>query len=437
MIGYVTIGLAALLIASSMTACQPKQSAVASGRHAEAETQPDDPSHQRADATIAQVMSRMHVPGMALVVVRDGKLIKQGAYGIASEELGAPVTEGTRFQIASATKVLTGTLVMQLVQDGVLDLEAPLRRYLPDAPPAWESITIAQLAAHASGIPDFGVLDRPQSSTAREVSAWLAQQPLAFAPGTKAQYGLSDFVVLTVVIEKLTGKSFEELLQSRLGLQCTGFDHALEDGPTRRADVIPGRVGVYRWEGDRQRTAEFSYTSLGYPSGGAFACAGDLARWAIAMDQGKLLSPASEQRAATQYRLADGRLCEFGVVFVAGTLLGHRVYGHPGGPALADIVRLPDDKLTVAVFANQKTLYPNIASVIAQLYLPKAALPAPIREAPELRAKLEQVDPAQIAALPPLDRIELVAPNRYRATYGDIVMGWKVETNGELTQIMW
>jgi CubicO group peptidase (beta-lactamase class C family) len=262
--------------------------------------------------------------------------------------------------------VLTGTLMMQLVQDQVIALDAPVRRYLPDAPPTWESITIAELAAHASGIPDSGILERPASSTVEQVTAWLAKEPLEFATGTHAKYGLSDFAVLTRVIEKVTGKRYEELVQARLGLQCSGFDHVGDDGPTRRADVIPGRVGVYRWEGDHQRTAEYFYPVWSYPSGGAFVCAGDLARWAISMDQGKLLSPASERLAATQFRLVDGSACEFGVVFAAGTVRGHRAYGHPGGPALADIVRLPDDRLTVVVLANQKALYPNIASVIAQ-----------------------------------------------------------------------
>ena len=74
--------------------------------------------------------------------------------------------------------------------------------------------------------------------------------------------------------------------------------------------------------------------------------------------------------------------------------------------------------------------------MIAQLYLPKTALPLAIRETPELREKLERVDPSQVAALPPLDRIELVGANRYRATYGDIGMGWKVEPGGELSQII-
>ena len=264
----------------------------------------------------------------------------------------------------------------------------------------------------------------------------LAKRPLAFAPGAKAQYGLSDIYVLTRVIEKVTGKSYGELLQARLGLQCTGFDHPQEDGPTRRADVIPGRTGVYRWEGDRQRTAEYYYWTPANSSGGAFACVGDLARWAVAMDEGKLLSPESEHFAATPFRLVDGGAAPWGVVFTTGTIRGYRWYGHPGGPALGDIVRVPDQKLTVVVLSNQKAMYPNTASVIAQLYLPKPTLPEPIREAPELRTKLEGVDPSLVAALPGLDRIELVGANRYRATYGDIVVGWKIAPDGELTQFI-
>lgn len=429
----VALAVAALLASSAMVACRiEKSSSSGYNQQAEGRTNADDSANERADATMARVMSRMHVPGMALVVVRDGKVVKQSAYGLASLELDVPVTDSTRFQIASATKVLTGTVVMQLVQEQAISLEAPVRQYLPDVPPTWDSITIAQLAAHASGIPD---LPDPGNTIDEAVSA-LAKRPLAFAPGAKAQYGLSDIFVLTRVIEKVTGKRYEELLQARLGLQCTGFEHPQEDGPTRRADVIPGRTGVYRWEGDHQRTAEFYYGAPANSSGGAFACIGDLARWAVAMDEGKLLSPASEQLAATPFRLADGGAAPWGVVFTTGTVRGYRTYGHPGGPALGDILRVPDQKLTVVVLSNQKGMYPNTASVIAQLYLPKRTLPEPIREAPELRTKLEGVAPSLVAALPPLDRIELVGANRYRATYGDIVVGWKVAADGELTQLI-
>jgi CubicO group peptidase (beta-lactamase class C family) len=428
-----SFAIAALLAGSAMPACHLNEPALANRAQAQSGINSDGLGNDRADATIAQVMSRMHVPGMALVVVRDGTVLKQSAYGVASLELGAPVTTFSRFQIASATKVLTGTLVMELVQEQKLTLDAPVRRYLPDAPLAWESITIAELTAHASGIPEGA---DPTATTVEQKTVSLAKLPLAFPPGSKARYGLSDIYVLMHVVEKVTGKSYEELLQARLGLQCTGFDHAYQDGPTLRGDVVPGRVGVYRWEGDRQRTAHFFYGPPSYSSGGAFACARDFAQWAVAMDQGKLLSPASEQLAATPFRLSDGSPAEFGVVFTTFTVRGHRAYGHPGGPALADIVRVPADKLTVAVLANQKALYPNTASVIAQLYLPKAALPKAIREAPELRGKLERVDASQVAALPPLDRIELVGANRYRATYGDIVIGWKIEPNGDLTQII-
>lgn len=175
--------VAVALCAGAALACQVKEPAVASNQAVERES---DAVGDRVDAIIAQVMSRMHVPGMAVVVVHDGAVVKQTAYGVASLELGTPVTDATRFQIASATKVLTATLVMQLVQEGVLSLEAPVHQYLPDAPPAWESITIAQLAAHASGIPDGGILERPDSSTVEDVTASLAKQPLDFAPGTQA-----------------------------------------------------------------------------------------------------------------------------------------------------------------------------------------------------------------------------------------------------------
>ena len=148
----VSLAIAVLFAASPVTGCQPRASALANNYQAESHTNSDDLSGERADATIARVMSRMHVPGMALVVVRDGKVVKQSAYGVASLELGVPVTAATRFQIASATKVLTGTLVMQLVQDGTIALEAPVRQYLPDAPPPWESSPNNRLAAHPSRV---------------------------------------------------------------------------------------------------------------------------------------------------------------------------------------------------------------------------------------------------------------------------------------------
>jgi len=391
------------------------------------------------DTAIKQVMARMHVPGMAVVVVRDGRVIKEASYGEASVEHKVPVGPDTRFQIASATKVLTGTLVMLLVQDGKLALDAPVARYLPDAPPAWRTITIGHLAAHAAGIPDKA---DPAATTLDQVTASLAKQPLAFAPGAKAQYGLSDVAVLTRVLEKVSGMAFEELLRARIGkpagFGCSAFEHAIDDGPTRRADLIPHAVGVYRWEGDHQRTAWYFYKEWTYSQGGLFACPRDLASWAIAMDSGKLLTPASEQRAATPFRLTDGTDGGFGVVFTTGSVRGHRAYGHSGGPALADIIRVPDQKLTVIVLANSKSLYPNLAPLLAQLYVPAKPQPPALRDAPELRVQLEKIDPALIAGLPPLGRIELIedkaSTKRYRATYGKFVIVWKLGADGKLEQ---
>jgi len=414
------------------------------------------------DAVVASTMARLHVPGMAVAIVRDGKLEKRASYGVANVEWQAPVTDDTRFQIASSTKVFTGTLVMLLVQEGKLRLDAPLSTYLPDAPAAWRAITIAQLAAHASGIPEPAA--QPRGTLASETAS-LATRPLAYASGSRATYGVSDYIVLAHVLEKVTGTAFTDLLRTRifepLRFTCTTFDGATDIGPTRSADVIPQRASVYRWTGDHQRTAWFFYPEATYASGGLWSCASDLAKWAIALDEGRLLSAASERRAATSLRLAGGGDAGWGVVFSTGTLRGHRTYGHSGGPALADIVRVPDKRLTVIVLANQQRLHPMLAGLIAGMRLP-AARPRPVRDAQPalsrtLRGVVDQLGtgklaeapfaarvrgdlvpalrdwgPVMVAPLPPVDRFVLVDDRRdrahrirrYRATHGPLATAW-------------
>lgn len=329
---------------------------------------------EAVDAVIGRVMRDLHVPGMGVALVRAGKVEKLATYGVANVEWQAAVTDDTRFQLASATKVFTGTLVMLLVQDGTLRLDDPIAKYLPEAPAAWRAITIAQLAAHASGIPEPA---EPPRGTLADEAAALAKRPLAFAPGTQAVYGLSDYLVLAHVLEKATGRAFPELLQARvfapLQLTCTAFDRATDAGPTRSADVIPRRASVYRWAGDHQRTAWFLYPEATYASGGLWSCLPDLAKWARAMDEGRLLTAESERIASTPYRLRDGREAPWGVVFSTGSLRGRRSYGHSGGPALADIVRLPELDVTVIVLANQQRLHPELAPLIASLLLPASA----------------------------------------------------------------
>lgn len=379
------------------------------------------------DTYIAQAMTRLHIPGMAVAVVRAGKIEKLGTYGVANLEWQPPVTADTRFQIASTTKVFTGTLVMLLVQDGTIALAEPVAKYLPDAPAAWRSVTIAHLAAHAAGIPD--VVD-PKLGSVADAYAAVRGKPLAFPPGSRAAYGGGDFIVLAQVLERATGKPFTELLRTRLieplKLTCTSFEDARDAATTRTAQVVPRRASVYRWETDHQRLHWFVYPPYTYAMGGAFSCISDLVKWAAAMDQVTLLTAPSERRVATPFTLGDRTSAGFGVVFTADTQRGRRRYGHSGGPALGDVLRFPDDKLTVIVLANQQRLNPNFAATIAGMQLP-AARERPLRDArPALSKRLREIadayrsgafDPASFAAA---TRAELVAALR---EWGPVIAG--------------
>jgi CubicO group peptidase (beta-lactamase class C family) len=290
-------GLAGLVPRAAELLAPPEARAEAAGAGAAASAVGGD----AIDRYVGGVMARMHVPGMVVAVVRAGKVEKLATYGVANLEWQVPVTADTAFQIASTTKIFTGTLVMQLVEEGKLALEAPVSRYLADAPAAWKDITLAHLVSHTSGIAH--VFD-PKLASVAEAYAVIRDKPLDYPPGTREAYVSGDFVVLSHVLAQVTGLGFPELVRRRLveplQLTCTTFEDAVGAGVVRTAKVVPRRASVYRWDGAQQLLQWFLYPPYTYSMGGAFSCATDLAKWAVAMDGGALLSAASEDRKSTR-----------------------------------------------------------------------------------------------------------------------------------------
>jgi CubicO group peptidase (beta-lactamase class C family) len=259
------------------------------------------------------------------------------------------------------------------VQEGKLDLDAPLSRYLPDAPEGWKGMTVRHLTAHASGLKNLPDEDSSTATAAERYEA-AKKTSLSYVPGERSEYILTDFVVLTHLLNKVTGERFEELLRSRifqpLGFSCTRYEHARQEGPVRLADVIPRRASLYRFVDGVPQRAWFLYPVHTYAAGGIFSCARDLARWAVAMDQGTLLTPAMQQAGATAFKLNDGRASGFGVAFAVSKLRGLPTFGHSGGGSLGDVLRIPEKKLTVVILTNKQGLLPVLAPNIASLYLP-------------------------------------------------------------------
>lgn len=334
-------------------------------------------SHADEVDELARVqMARSHIPAMAVVVVRDGAVQKLSAYGTAHIDWDAAASPRTAFQMASGTKLFTGLLLMRLVEQGKLGLDDPVTRHLPDAPATWKAITIRHLATHSSGLKrDFG--PGASFSTVKEAVAAAYTLPFDYETGTRSQYALTDFVVLTHILEKVTGLGFVDLLREQvampLGMADTGFDEAVEEGPVRSWLPLARRATTYRWNGTAQRAYAFYYPRYTYSAGGLFSSAADVAKLLTALATGTLLKPASLESMWTPITLADGRPGEFATGWVAGRYRGLRVVGHSGGPALSDLLYFPERKLGIAVLTNQGALFPVLADLVADLYLPADA----------------------------------------------------------------
>lgn len=365
------------------------------------------------DDLVRGYMDAAHIPGAAVAVVSDGRITRLEGYGQADLERDAPVTPDTPFQTASVSKIFAGVVLMRLVEDGLVSLDAPVSQYLDDAPESWSAITIRHLAGHMSGLPEG--LGLPNTATVGEVVAEAMKRPLAYAPGSQSRYGFTDFVVMTAVMEKVSGLAYPDLLKREvstpLGLTSTGFTMMRETGPVRSAEIMPGRAAVYGWRDGVQRDEAFLYPVHAYAAGGLYSSARDLAVLMAALEEGRLLKPESFAELTRPARLNDGREGAFGVGWTFGRYRGLDTVGHTGGPALADILHLPSQKLTVIALTNQRRFYPLLSQSIADLELPPAAPQAAIADdrldlTQALRAALEgaaegRVDPE---AFTPQDR---------------------------------
>jgi len=319
-----------------------------------------------------RIMAQAHIPGAAVAIVRNGKVEWMSTYGSANTEYNVKVVPETPFQIASATKIYTAVLLLRMIEQHKLSLDDPVTKYIPNAPPEWRKITIRNLATHTSGLGPSPV-DASVITAAQALPFIFKGKPIA-APGERAAYSSPDFTPLQYVLEKVGGKSFEQLLHDEVlvpaGMRCTTFDYAVEFGPQRIAYDIPGRAEYYRWSDTVNQRRWFLYAQYAYAGGGVYSCVRDMATLIAALDAGTLLSPASMALIETPARLNSGTSASFSVGLTSNTYRGKHWVGHSGGPAFSDVMYFPGEHLGIVVFTNQQRLYPEIASLIADQMIP-------------------------------------------------------------------
>lgn len=166
------------------------------------------------DVFIKNEMQKRKIPGLQLAIIKDGKIIKTGNYGLANVQDSVPVSDKTVFTINSITKAFTGVAIMQLVEAGKLELSAPVSGYLTDLPVAWKAVTIQQLLSHTSGIPDIVDEEEAVLISPDPEEAWkkVLASPMDFIPGEKFSYNQTNYLLLGRVIDKLSGMPFQEFI---------------------------------------------------------------------------------------------------------------------------------------------------------------------------------------------------------------------------------
>ena len=322
-------------------------------------------------------MAELKIPAMQIAVILNGQVVMSEAYGIANIEQQISADRETLFPINSATKSFTGVAIMQLVEAGLVDLEAPVGRYLEDLPESWSEIRIRQLLAHSSGLPNI-VDQNGLIGAGGETEAWAAVQtlPMESSPGTAFSYNQTNYVLLARIINKLSGRPFPLFFAERQFKLARMPRARFGDG----YDIVPGRANVYiRGQAEHNGTANDpaklyhwidNIPGTTRAGAGIYTTANELAQWILALENGRLLTKKSSvERLWTADKFNDGKsnIWAMGWPILAGT--SRRAVGGIGGGRSAFFV-YPEDHVAVIVMTNMVGANPqNMIDTIAGNYI--------------------------------------------------------------------
>jgi serine beta-lactamase-like protein LACTB len=325
------------------------------------------------EKTITAFMTSNHAPSVSIAVVKEGKLAWTGAYGFSDLENFVPAKTSTMYRLASISKPITATAILQLVQAGKIDLDAPAQKYCPAYPPKGQTITTRELLGHLAGVRHY---KNPEelNSTRHYTSMvdsldFFKSDPLDLEPGTTFHYSTFGFSILGCEVEGASGMGFMDYLQRNI-FQPAGMEQIRADDSYA---IIPNRARGYRKSltGDVVN-AYLADTSNKIPGGGLISTSIDLADFAMATMQGTLVTKASQEQMWTPQKTRDGKATGYGLGWGVEDWKGERKIAHSGGQpgTSTDLVMLPEHGFAVAVMCN---LEDAKASELADKILQEAA----------------------------------------------------------------
>ncbi|MCA1617995.1 MAG: serine hydrolase [Acidobacteria bacterium] len=291
----------------------------------------------------------------AILVARDGKVLVSKGYGLADVENDVPNTPETRFRLASITKQFTAAAVLLLQERGKLSVQDSVCKYVAPCPEAWQPVTIHHLLSHTGGVPNLTNFNafpdylrtKRDPTTVEALIGRFRDRPLDFKPGEKWTYSNSGYILLGHVVEKVSGRSYENFLRENifepLKMTSTGYDHADAIVKRRARGYAPHRDGGVV-------NASYIDMSIPFAAGGLYSTVGDLFLWDQALYGEKLLKKSSLDAMFTAVR------DDYGYGYRVNKLFNRRHVTHGGGIEgfSTSINRFPDDRVTVIVLSNNE-----------------------------------------------------------------------------------
>jgi CubicO group peptidase (beta-lactamase class C family) len=330
---------------------------------------------------------------VALGVYSRGQILLAKGYGMSHVELSVPVKPETVFQSGSVGKQFVSAAIMMLVEEGKINLDDSIVKYFPNAPETWKPILIKNLLSHTSGLSEYESAERigPKGPfylrldfTEDELVTKIEALPIDFNVGERWDYRNTNYLLLGIIIHKLTGKFYADFLQERifkpLGMTSTRL--------ISEADIIPNRASGYEIHHGELKNQEWvSSTFNSTADGTLYFNVLDLAKWDGALYGTKLLQQSSLDRMWTVYPLNDGKpnSAHYGFGWMIDEQNAHKAIQHGGAwqGFTCFILRYPDDNLSVAVLTNLAGSGPGVIAHVAAGLINPALMPAKLTAVPD------------------------------------------------------
>jgi CubicO group peptidase (beta-lactamase class C family) len=364
----------------------------------------------RVDTVFAQ-FDRPDSPGCALGIYRDGGIAYARGYGMAVLEHGVPITPATIFDIGSTSKQFSAAAIALLAQDGALSLDDDVRRWVPELPEYGRVITIRHLLHHTSGLRDYinlltlgGARIDDVTTAADALAAIVRQRELNFAPGDEHLYSNSGYFLLSVIVERASGRTLRDFARDRifdpLGMTATHYLGSYDDVVAGRAAAYSPRAGG-GWRSDVSRWLQTG-------DGAVFTSVEELLHWDSNFHEPRVGGAPLLEMLHGRGVLTSGDTLGYALGVQHGTLRGARTVSHGGswGGFRAELLRLPEQRASVAVLCNAGNANPTqLARRVAELVLADA-LPEPPPPAaaqqprqPPAAPQYVELDAAQLDAI--------------------------------------